>query len=574
MLTCSACGFAQNREGARFCAQCAAPLASFSPNTCPRCGSSNLPGARFCSNCAHTLTRASNANTGLLPPSTLLQARYRITRKLGQGGMGAVYQAQDTRLRDKLLAIKEMSDAQIADPAERTRAVAAFQREAELLATLDHANLPKVSDTFQERGRYYLVMDFIEGQTLEQIVAASPRFLTEAIVLDWAEQLCAVLKYLHTRQPPIIFRDLKPANVMLARDGTIKLIDFGIARFFQIGKTQDTVAYGTMGYAAPEQFGTGQTDARSDIYALGVTLHFLLTQHDPASSPFNLPPIRNLNSQTSPHIEAAILRATKSAPVERFQHVKEFAHALRPPATAPRFAFSAHARTQTPTPPATEMIAIPEGDFMMGSEDAADEHPPRRVRLDAYAIDRFPVTNAQYQKFVQATGHRIPDHWRNGQIPPEKAQHPVVNVTWNDAAAFARWVGKRLPTEAEWEKAARGTDGRRYPWGNQFVPGKCNTRESRNHDTTPVAEYAPQGDSPYGVADLSGNVSEWCADYYDPEYYATAPTRNPRGPNRRPQRVLRGGAWNSPAHDVRGSARASALPYHHNLHTGFRCAKS
>jgi serine/threonine-protein kinase len=274
MLTCSACGFTQNRDHARFCSNCAAPLAAPAPILCLRCGAQNIAGARFCSNCASSLTSAPvAAMTGMLAANATLQSRYVITRKLGQGGMGAVYQAHDARLHGKFWAIKEMSAAQLADPVEQHNAIAGFQREAQILATLDHANLPKVVDYFAENGKQYLVMDFVEGQTLEQIVAATPGFVPEPTALNWIEQICNVLEYLHACQPPIIFRDLKPANIMLTRDDKIKLIDFGIARFFQAGKTKDTAAYGTMGYAAPEQFGTGQTDARSDIYSLGVVLY-------------------------------------------------------------------------------------------------------------------------------------------------------------------------------------------------------------------------------------------------------------------------------------------------------------
>lgn len=243
--------------------------------------------------------------------------------------MGAVYQANDTRLAGKLWAIKEMSDASLTDPNERANAVQAFQREAQLLANLDHTNLPKVSDFFQEQGKHYLVMDFVQGQTLEAVVEATTGFLNEATVVEWLEQLCDVLDYLHTRQPPIIFRDLKPANIMLTPDNKIKLIDFGIARLFRPGKTRDTAQYGTMGFASPEQFGTRQTDARSDIYSLGVLLHHLLTRYDPALSPFNLPPARNINPNISPHIVDVITRATQAAPHERFQTTKEMKLALQ-----------------------------------------------------------------------------------------------------------------------------------------------------------------------------------------------------------------------------------------------------
>ncbi len=243
--------------------------------------------------------------------------------------MGAVYQANDTRLVGKLWAIKEMSDASLTDPNERANAVAAFQREAQLLASLDHANLPKVSDFFQEQGKHYLVMDFVQGQTLEAVVETTTGFLSETTVMEWMEQLCDVLDYLHTRQPPIIFRDLKPANIMLTPENKIKLIDFGIARLFRPGKSKDTAQYGTIGFASPEQFGTGQTDARSDIYSLGVLLHHLLTRYDPSLSPFNLPPARNINASVSPQLADVVIRATQAAPHERFQTTKELKQGLQ-----------------------------------------------------------------------------------------------------------------------------------------------------------------------------------------------------------------------------------------------------
>ena len=367
MQLCPSCGF-QNRDTSRFCSQCAAPLTQATPTLCSRCGTQNMPGSRFCANCATPLTSTPAAvlsMTGLLAPSAMLQSRYVITRKLGQGGMGAVYQAQDARLQGKLWAIKEMSDTQIADPAERANAIASFRREAQLLATLEHPNLPKVVDFFDEAGKHYLVMDFIDGQTLEQIVMAAPGFLPEPTVLAWAEQLCDVLDYLHTRQPPIIFRDLKPANIMLARDGKIKLIDFGIVRFFQMGKTKDTAAFGTAGYAAPEQFGTGQTDARSDIFSLGVTLHFLLTKYEPSLSPFNLPPAHNINVQVSTQTSSVIEKATNPSSFQRFQNAREMRQSLFtlahvPPPTLPR--------TQQPStpsqPPLSQSFPSPHAPYI------------------------------------------------------------------------------------------------------------------------------------------------------------------------------------------------------------------
>jgi len=282
--------------------------------TCPHCGTSYRSGARFCANCGSAIG--------------IIGGRYQVSRRLGQGGMGSVYLVQDMRIPGKQWAIKEMSDAALPTPAERQQAINAFRQEAQLLATLDHANLPRVVDFFSEGGCHYLVMDFIEGETLEQLLSRRTTPFTETEVLSWAGQLCDVLSYLHAQHPPVIFRDLKPDNIMLARDGCTKLIDFGIARLFKPGQSKDTTCFGTPGYAPPEQYGQGQTDARSDIYALGVTLHHLLTGYDPSTTPFALPKVRQLNLAVSVRTEAAIERATQRDPAHRFQTVAEMKQAL------------------------------------------------------------------------------------------------------------------------------------------------------------------------------------------------------------------------------------------------------
>jgi serine/threonine protein kinase len=245
--------------------------------------------------------------------------------------MAAVYQARDQRLPTKFWAIKELSTSQLATPQELREAIQAFQREAQMLANLNHAHLPKVSDFFAEGGRYYLVMDFIEGRTLEEMLAGrGNQPFPESTVFQWAEQLCDALSYLHTQNPPIIFRDLKPGNIMITPAGQVFLIDFGIARLFKPGQTRDTVPLGSPGYAPPEQYGKGQTDARSDVYALGVTLHQLLTGWDPSNRPFQLPAARQLNPAISPHVDQALQKATRVDRNLRFSSVEEFRQALMP----------------------------------------------------------------------------------------------------------------------------------------------------------------------------------------------------------------------------------------------------
>ncbi len=229
----------------------------------------------------------------------LLKERYRILEPVGKGGFGAVYKAADTLFAYRPVAVKEMGQSHLS-PQEMVEAIEAFKREAHLLAGLQHPNIPAIHDYFGEAGRWYLVMDFIEGETLEEHLNKSRgKYLPVEEVLKIGIQLCTVLGYLHTRQPPIIFRDLKPANILLTPSGQIYLIDFGIARHFKPGQSKDTVAFGSPGYASPEQYGKTQTTPRADIYALGATLHQLLTGDDPTQTPFRFAPLQ-LRSQTTP----------------------------------------------------------------------------------------------------------------------------------------------------------------------------------------------------------------------------------------------------------------------------------
>ena len=224
------------------------------------------------------------------------------------------------------------------------------------------------------------------------------------------------------------------------------------------------------------------------------------------------------------------------------------------------------------------MLLIPAGWFTMGSACGAceDETPEHRVYLDAFYIDETPVTNAEYERFLNANPlYTAPPGWDKLQrtLPRRQAEQPVVNVAWEDAQAYARWAGKQLPTEAQWEKAARGTDRRVYPWGDDFDPTRCNMWESAIFDKTPVTRYAPRGNSPYGVIDMVGNASEWCADWYAADYYQHSPPQNPLGPESGIFRVLRGGAWCSDRVDLRAANRHFYYPRYRDVTVGFRCVK-
>jgi formylglycine-generating enzyme required for sulfatase activity len=235
----------------------------------------------------------------------------------------------------------------------------------------------------------------------------------------------------------------------------------------------------------------------------------------------------------------------------------------------------------------TLMVLIPEGDFFMGNPDEDDVHydenPSHKVYLDPFWIDCYEVTNRHYKMFVDETGHRAPYvdtewaspyNWKNGSYPAGRADHPVVLVSWEDASAYTAWAGKRLPTEAEWEKAARGGLVKKYyPWGDKIDKTHANyfTSITTKNEMKPVGSLMQ---NPYGMYDTSGNVWEWCADWYGKTYYRMSPYENPQGPEEGRYRVFRGGSWISNEEFLRCSERARNVPVYRSHVLGFRCAQS
>ncbi len=222
-----------------------------------------------------------------------------------------------------------------------------------------------------------------------------------------------------------------------------------------------------------------------------------------------------------------------------------------------------------------EMVWVPAGEFLMGSTDdegVRDERPQRKVYLDGYWMYKTEVTVAQYRKFCEATNREMPEAPEWGW----KEDHPVVNVSWQDAADYARWAGASLPTEAQWEKAARGTDGRVFPWGNEWDAGACANSVSWSLKGTKPVGSCPAGASPYGCVDMAGNAWEWCADWYDEAYYGNeAPSRNPPGPASGGYRVLRGGSWYDVSYgSFRCAYRYYCLPDYRYNNSGFRCSRT
>lgn len=256
----------------------------------------------------------------MLTAGHVVQDRYKIEKMLGEGGMGSVYLASDTRL-PRQWALKELIQ-NTQDEAERALAEQSFVAEAQILSNLNHPSLPRVVDFFQENGRHYLVMDYVEGVTLEHQLEKSPLSVGEAIRLG--VQMCEALEYLHGQTQPVIFRDLKPANIIITKSGKPMLVDFGIARVFRQGAGTDTRALGTPGYAAPEQYGRGQSDHRTDLYALGATLHHSLSGSDPGESPFQFASLDRIPDE----LNRLLLRAVSLKPEDRFQSALDFRQAL------------------------------------------------------------------------------------------------------------------------------------------------------------------------------------------------------------------------------------------------------
>ncbi len=283
----------------------------------------------------------------LLTSGTLLKDRYRIVAPIGQGGMGAVYRAEDTLLPGRLCAVKELALGPDFEREAAEQLRQQFRREASILARLDHPNLPKVSDYFSEGDREYLVMDYVAGNDLSLVVneaRSRGEFLPQERVLAWADQLCDALTYLHTQSPPILHRDIKPSNIKLTPSDLIKLVDFGLVKVLATDEERTITVVqgrGTAAYTPLEQYGDDETHTsiRSDIYALGATLYHLLTGLPPATArqrfldPEAFVPPRTINPHISPVVEEAILQAMALHPNDRPPDVESFRRLLHRPST-------------------------------------------------------------------------------------------------------------------------------------------------------------------------------------------------------------------------------------------------
>ncbi|MEO8704326.1 MAG: SUMF1/EgtB/PvdO family nonheme iron enzyme [Kofleriaceae bacterium] len=582
------------------------------PN-CPNCDETLPSRARFCPGCGRALAPAVSTNpptatdprprpTGptalpprLIAPGTMVNGRYSIEGVIGEGGMGVVYRAHDIP-KDRIVAIKALHASLMGDHEIRRR----FTREAQLMLGWNHKHVARVHDIIEHEDLLAFVMEYVDGPTLEDHAQRwGGKLPYDDIRLIFAGILDAMEE---AHSVGIVHRDLKPQNIMLRFDDegvSPRIVDFGIAKILEgTTYTMTGALLGTCRYMAPEQAQAPQDiDHRADIYSLGVTLYRCVTGRCPfegnnhfAVMMAHVEQAPEPPSDYRPHmpadLEAVILEALAKDRRDRPQTCRTFRRKLEAAladVTPARIERDEHPRVIIEDD-GNEMIQIPAGSFQLGVHR-------RPVILDRFYMARFPVTNAQFAAFLESTSYRPTDpeahrflaHWKNGRYPPELANHPVVFVSWLDARAYCRWAARRLPTEAEWEKAARGADGNRFPWGREeptaelanygHARAKGNTVTGKDGGTMPVDAF-PKGASPYGIEGMAGNVFEWCEDIDDIAFYSHGPERNPRNTIQLGTApcVVRGGSFRYDARSLRTYARASFQPTFRLDAMGFRVA--
>ncbi len=558
----------------------------------------------------------------MLDPGAVLQNRYEITRLLAQGGMGAVYLARDRRL-GSTIALKETFFG------DDDRLLKAFEREARLLANLRHAALPKVMDHFAEGKGQFLVMEFIPGQDLMEMLERRGRAFSPEEVLGWADQLLGALEYLHRQEPPVIHWDIKPHNLKLAEDGQIVLLDFGLAKgaAWQMSRvTTGSSIFGyTPSYAPLEQMrGTG-TDARSDLYSLGATLYHLITGETPIDAltrvealadgrPDPLRPANELNAKVTPDIAAVLIQAMALNQNRRFADAASMRKALRegqstiivPPrglltyefetvkvdakgkVTERRKGQARYISEDLGGGVTLEMVEIPEGKFLMGAPDDEEgrssyEGPQHQVSVPTFYMGKYEVTQAQWRAVAG-----LPKVDRDLKANPSNFKGdnlPVEQVSWEDAIEFcARLSNKtgktyRLPSEAEWEYACRAGTTTPFAFGETITPELVNYDGNYPYGSAPKGEYrlktTPVGSlgvaNGFGLYDMHGNVWEWCADPWHENYNGAPGDGSIWEVNSdKSYRVLRGGSWNYLGNLCRSAYRNRSTPDYRNSNLGFR----
>ena len=535
--------------------------------------------------------------------------RYHIIQIIGEGGMAVVYKAFDKRLESEV-AFKLLRTEMLTVESQKT-VLDRFEFEAKALAKLNHPNIVSVIDYGDYQGTPWLVMKYMEGGTVKQ-------FIGNVVPPPEAARLLApiasALAYAHSRD--IVHRDVKPSNILISEAGFPMLSDFGIAKIVakqDFKLTKMGISIGTPEYMSPEQ-AKGRVTKLSDQYSLGLVFYELLTGVKPyaADTPVALvlkkitePLIRPSEVQAGipAAVEQVVFKALSREPEDRYPSMQAFYEALRKIANIDDdnrektiSGYHGSTRTITTTQPVDcswirpkdrmPTMFIPAGKAVLGRDDAPDASPMHIVALDSFLIDKHPVTNRMYSQFLNEVGNQeeggskwYDDTSKNARLKwsgtcwlvmRNYSEHPVVSVSWYGAAAYCRWIGGRLPSEAEWEKAARGLDDRIYPWGNDPPSYEHANYKGFGVNTSPVGKF-PKGASGFGVLDRAGNVWEWVGDWYGRDYYAHSLLINPRGPENGEKKVMRGGSWYNLDRHLKVSYRSYSDPGTQTTNLGFRC---
>ena len=534
--------------------------------------------------------------------------QYRVEKALGAGGFAVVYLVRDLNLKRKL-AVKVLSPDLITSKTVMER----FRREAETVAQLSHPHIVPLHFIGQKEDLLYLAMECIDGGSLADRIEKEGRLPVDEVARILRE-VAGALDHAHRRG--VVHRDIKPHNVLIeAESGRVLVTDFGIARTAESSSlTASGMMVGTPAYLSPEQVTGAAADHRADLYALGVMGYEMLTGQPPFTGPTptavmmkrlsSTPtPVEKIRNDVPQAVRDVIDGCLVQNPDERFQSGAEIVRALggQTPASgshptaemlrrrrkrsrvplialaavlvlaaagvAAKFAFGPAEPEAVGPPIPPGMTLVPAGTYLIGSDNTQPAaRPAHQVSLTAFAIERTEVSVGAYKVFVDSTGFPAP--W--GRAMPE-SRLPVTRVLWSEASNYCSWKyrdGGRLPTEEEWEAAARGADARRYPWGDRWEPGRANVASAGPNAPAPVGSFARSA-TPDSIADLIGNVWEWTGSRM-----AAYPGASPTAPATRGY-VIRGGAYDTAdslaAPSFRGGPLPSDMARELLARTGFRC---
>ena len=553
---------------------------------CDSCGKEVPDGARFCRFCraelqpaARTESRPPDESMGDAPTlvsvtgARLMGGRYEIVCELGRGGMGVVYQAVD-HVRDADVALKTVP----AQLRHDQRAVANLKAEVNTALALSHEHICRIHEFQECPEAQFVVMELVDGPSLDTLLFREAeqggRGFDLAQVVEWLEPVCAALDYAHGKG--VVHRDLKPGNILVSKDGVVKVADFGLARAIRssMSKYSRESMSGTLLYMSPEQCIGKPTDARSDVYSLGMLTYELLTGQAPFAEAADIA-LCQLRQDIDPiaelpdHVNAALAVATAKDKNQRPDTAGTFVGSLRRHDAVIEVVSPKVVAPTAEPPPGTvqvfegiDIVWIPSGSFQMGSPESeaqrqSGEGPVHTVELDGFWMGKYEVTQAQWEAVMGSNPSRF-----------KGADLPVETLSWGDCQQFISKLNERgdggfaLPTEAQWEYACRAGTTTPFYFGETISTEQANydgnytygngAKGAYREKTTPVGSFPANA---WALHDMHGNVWEWCADWYDENYYGKCPRQNPTGPSSGALRVLRGGSWLSYPRNCRSGCR-------------------